>query len=183
MPPGDTLPETLVPRDDTKDTAFEVDAAILLRLDTIPITTTTGMAQLSSFTDALSKDHVLKVLLAHDQHTNVLLIPEQDPDLISSVIAVLLYFFLEFPRHLVSTAVRSYVQDRLHRLSFGRRCILRLIYAAQIIECFWLSESALHKPMSPDDHRVKLKRYTIRASRSIDVQFTYEMMPFPLLLD
>lgn len=93
MPPGDTLPETLVPRDDTKDTAFEVDAAILLRLNTIPIPTTTGMAQLSSFTDALSKDHVLKVLLAHDQHTNVLLIPEQDPDLISSVIAVLLYFF------------------------------------------------------------------------------------------
>lgn len=90
MPPGDALPETLVPTDDTKDIVYEVDAVILIRPDTIPLTTTTGTAQLSSFTDTLSKGHVPKVLLAHDQHANVPLMPEQDPDLICSVITTLL---------------------------------------------------------------------------------------------
>ena len=81
-------PETPVPRDDTGITVFEVDPVTHLRLDTDPPPANTQTATLSVFTDSVPDDHAPEVLLAEEQGVDAPLIPEQGPDLISSVVTM-----------------------------------------------------------------------------------------------
>ena len=87
-PPFHPAPETPVPRDDTGDTVFEVDPVTHLRLDTDPPSANTQTATLSAFTGSVPDDHAPEVLLAQEQRTDVPLIPEQGPDLISGVVTM-----------------------------------------------------------------------------------------------
>ena len=87
-PPFHPAPETPVPRDDTGDKVFEVDPVTHIRLDTDPPSANTQTATLSAFTDSVPDDHAPEVLLAQEQRTDVPLIPEEGPDLISGVVAM-----------------------------------------------------------------------------------------------
>ena len=81
-------PGTLVPRDDTGDTVFEVDPVTHLSLDTDPPSANTQAATLSAFTDSVPDDHAPEVLLAQGQRIGAPLIPEEGPDLIGGVVTM-----------------------------------------------------------------------------------------------
>ena len=85
-PLSNPAPETPVPRDDTGDTAFEVDPVTHLPLDTGPLCANTQMTALSAFTYLVPDDHAPEVLLAQEPRIDAPLIPEQGPDLISGVV-------------------------------------------------------------------------------------------------
>ena len=87
-PPDDPAPETLVPRDVTGDTVFEVDTISDLRLDTTPLPANAQTAALSAFTDSVPDDHAPEVLLAHEQRDDAPLMPEQGPDLIGGIVTI-----------------------------------------------------------------------------------------------
>ena len=87
-PPDDPAPEIPVPRDFTGDTVFEVDPITHLRLDTTPLPANAQTAALSAFTDSVPDDHASEVLLAHEQHDDAPLMPEQGPDLIGGIVTM-----------------------------------------------------------------------------------------------
>ena len=80
--------KTPVPRDDTRDTVFEVDPVTHLRLDTDPPSANTQMVALSAFTYSVPDDHAPEVLLAQEPRMDAPLIPKQGPDLISGVVTM-----------------------------------------------------------------------------------------------
>ena len=87
-PPDDLAPETLVPRDVTGDTVFEVDPITHFCLDTTPLPANAQTTALSAFTDSVSDDHAPEVLLAHEQRDDAPLMPERSPDLIGCIVTM-----------------------------------------------------------------------------------------------
>ena len=73
----------------SSDTVFKDDPVTHIRLDTPPNPAYYAQtAMLSAFTDLVSEDYALEVLLAHTRRDDEFLMPEQGPDLISDVVTV-----------------------------------------------------------------------------------------------
>ena len=86
--PDPLPPDTASPVNLPSDTIFEVDSNTRTRLNTAPVAEDPHNAILSALIEAVPDDHAPEVLLTYASHTDKALIPEQGPDLISSVATI-----------------------------------------------------------------------------------------------